>query len=246
MVQSTVTWSQVGELARNLGAKKVQVGTSDIVIAQLVATRMYTFHPWKFSLVELVSTIELSDGQQDYPAPGDIYRLTQCWVTVTNPGSVNQNINLDVVGNLTPEMNPTGLYGNGSVMYMTNSGVIRLARPIQVSTTSNPAYLNFEYQPQPQKVTSMDIPLPFPDEYVQIAVEGYLYWLYKFGDDERAGTTVKQGNSVEYTGQLAVFMALLQEMAGAESAGNVQTMFPSETIGWGTQGANTNPFWFGF
>lgn len=247
MAVSTFTWNTVAELARNLGAKKIQVGSSDVTIAQLVGARMYTYRPWQFSLVQtLYGSILLVDGQQDYPAPADMYRLTQTWITITTPGSIDQNVNFDVVANLTPDLNPQGLYGNGSAMYMANFGLVRITRPFQVTTGSNPAYINFEYQPQFIKITDMSQYLPFPDEYVQIAVEGYLYWLYKFGDDDRAGTTVKQGNAVEYTGQLGVFEALLMDMAGKETAGDVQTIFPAETLGANNQSTNTNPFWFGF
>lgn len=246
MAVSSFTWNQIAELARNLGAKKVQVGTSDVLIAQFVAGRMYTYHPWQFSLVQSIDNIPFVDGQQDYPSPPDIYRLTQAWIHVTQPGSVDQFINLDVVANLTPDLNPTGVYGTGGLMYMRNYQLLRLTRPIQVNAGQAPQFLNIEYQPQPAKITDMGMPLPFPDEYAQIAVEGYMYWLYKFGDDERAGTTVKQGNAIEYTGQLGVFEAQLMQMAGAENAGEVQTIFPSDTLGANNQSTNTNPFWFGF
>lgn len=246
MAISTITWNTIAELARNLGAKKVQVGSSDVTIAQLVATRMYTYRPWQFSLVRDIDTILFVNGQQDYPAPSSMYRLTQAWIHVTNPGSVDQFINLDVVANLTPDLNPTGVYGTGELMFMKNLSLLRLARPIQVNAGSNPSFLNTEYQPRAAKITDMSQYLPVPDEYAQIAVEGYLYWLYKFGDDERAGTTVKQGNAIEYTGQLGVFEALLMQMAGDETAGDVQTIFPSESFGANNQSTNTNPFWFGF
>lgn len=246
MAVSTFTWNTIAELARNLGAKKIQVGSSDVTIAQLVAARMYTYRPWQFSLVQSIDAIPFVNGQQDYPAPNDMYRLTQAWIHVTNPGSVDQFINLDVFGTLTPDLNPTGVYGTGGLMYMQNFGLLRLTRPIQVNAGDNPSYLNTEYQPQAVKVTDMSMYLPFPDEYAQIAVEGYLYWLYKFGDDERAGTTVKQGNAIEYTGQLGAFEAQLMQMAGDENAGDTQTIFPSDTLGANNQSTNTNPFWFGF
>jgi hypothetical protein len=241
MAVSSFTWNTVMETARNLGAKKIQLGNMDVVIAQFVAARMYTYHPWQFSLIQQVQTVPLVAGQQDYPAPNDMYRLTQAWVEVDYPGSVNQNYNLNVVNNLTPDLNPTGFYGNGSVMYMSNFGILRLANAAQVINQPGPAYLDFEYQPQAVKVTDMGQYLPFPDEYAQIAVEGCLYWLYKFGDDERAGTMVKQGNNIEYTGQQAIFEGQLMQMAGTDRAGDVDTIFPSETLGWGPLQGERNP-----
>lgn len=241
MATSSFTWNQIAELARNMGAKKVQVGTNDVIIAQFVAARMYTYHPWQFSLIQFINSIPLVDGQQDYPAPANLYRLTQSWIHVVYPGSVDQFYNLNVVSTLTPDLNPTGFYGNGSVQFMQNFGVLRLTNASQVVNQPGPAYLEGEYQPQPAKITDMGMPLPFPDEYAQIAVEGYLYWLYKFGDDERAGTMVKQGNSVEYTGQMAVFESQLMQMAGAENAGEANTMFPAETLGYGRWCGERNP-----
>lgn len=242
---STVTWNTAFELARNMGAKKVQVGSSDVTISQFVAARMYTYFPWQFSLKTSIGLVPLVDGQQDYPAPPDIYRLTQAWITVIYPGSVNQNYQLDVLKTLTPDLNPTGFYGNGGVMFMKNTSVLRLTNASQVINQPGPAFLNTEYQPTPDKITGMSQYLPFPDEYAQIAVEGILYWLYKFGDDERAGTMVKQGGSVEYTGQQAVFEGQLQEMAGAEAIGAGDTFFPSEQLGqryWGERNP-LGPWW---
>src|ERR1700743_1802772 len=240
---STTTWSQVFELARNLGAKKMQVNNSDAMICQFVAARMYTFRPWSWSLINMpYNSLPLVTGQQDYPAPEDMYDLTQAWLTITyppgngNPGSPDQNYNLEVVENLTPDLNPTGYVTRGPISYIANYGVLRLGNAIQTSTT-NPSFLNATYQPKMEKVTDTSMPLPFPDEYSLTAAEGILYWLYKFGDDERAGTVVKQGNAVEYTGQLGVFEASLMNVAALDQASEVDTFFPSDAIGhrwnWG-------------
>ena len=271
MAISTITWNQVFELARNMGAKKVQVGNNDVLITQFVMAKMYTYHPWKFSLVNDIDTIPLVSGQQDYPAPPNIYRLTQAWVHVLYPGSVDQNYNLDVVWNLTPDLNPTGFYGNGQIFFMQKQMLYRLTNASQVITGSSgtgfgaggfgdggfgdgsggtdpttQAFLNSEYQPQPDKITDMSQWLPFPDEYADIAAEGVLYWLYKFGDDERAGTMVYLPNgTVEYTGQLGIFMGQLKEMAGKEMVGAGDTIFPSEMLGqrWWGERPPLGPWW---
>jgi hypothetical protein len=246
MEMSSFTWLEIGELARNQGAKKIQVGTSDVKLAQFTQSRMYTYYPWRFSLVETAyGQIPLIQGVQDYPAPSNMYRLTRAWITVTYPGSVDQNYELNVVDVLTPDLNPTGFYGNGEATFMKNFGIIRMANAVQNLNQPNPAYLNLEYQPIIPKITDMGMNLCFPDEYSQIAVEGYLYWLYKFGDDERAGTMVKEGNNIEYTGQLAIFESQLFQMAGTERAPQVSTMFPSDTMGtrWWGERAPLGPWW---
>lgn len=239
---STYTWNQVGEFVRNMGAKKIQVGTYDVMISGAASNLIYTYFPWQYSLVNFFNTIPLVPGQQDYPAPDDMYRLTQGQIHVVyQPDSPDQFYELDVVGNLTKDLNPTGFYGNGSVMFMKNTGVLRLANAAQVVNQPQVAYLEGEYQPKAVKVTDTGQYVPAPDEYFPVAVEAYLYWLYKFGDDERAGTMVKQGNSVEYTGQLAIIMAMLQKMAGEEKVGASDTMFPSDTLGWGRMQGERNP-----
>lgn len=239
---STYTWSQVGEFARNMGAKKIQVGTYDVMIAEAAANLIYTYFPWQFSLVNFFNSILLVPGQQDYPAPADMYRLTQSWIHVVyQPDSPDQFYNLNVQATLTPDLNPTGFYGNGNVAFMKNFGILRLANAAQVVNQPQVAYLEGEYQPKSVKVTDMGQYLPMPDEYYPLAVEAYLYWLYKFGDDSRAGTMVKQGGAVEYTGQLAVVKSQLQTMAGEEKVGASDTMFPSETLGWGRLQGERNP-----
>lgn len=249
---STITWNEVLELARNLGAKKIQIGADDKKVCQLVAARMYTYRPWSFHCINApINSTLLVTGTQDYPAPSDMYDLTQCWITVTYPqsngqpydpfntglgGSPDQDYNLEVVKNITPDKNPLGYFGNGIATFINRYGVIRLGNALQLPT-QGPCYLNMTYQPIMEKVTDTSMPLPFPDSHVQTAVEGCLYWLYKFGDDDRAGTVIKQGNAIEYTGQLGAFEAMLFQAAQDDQASEVDNFFPSDPIGhqwnWG-------------
>jgi hypothetical protein len=258
----TYDWIQVIEFARNLGAKKVQVGNYDVKIAQMVQSAMYDHRLWQFSLKSIpYGSMTLNQGQQDYPAPSDIYRLNRAWVTITYPnsdgsafnpavpgmgGSPDQNWELDVVANLTQDLNPTGFYGNGSACYLKQYSVIRLQNAVQNwNQPPNPAYLGLEYQPAIPKITSCDMPLCFPDRYFQAAVEGALYWLYKFGDNDRAGTATKQGNTVQYSGQLGKFKSELDIIAADEEGANVSTFFPSDSIGftWWGERAPLGPGW---
>ena len=243
---STTTWNDCFELTRNMGSKKMQTDGYDVKICQLVAQRMYTYRPWKFSLKTApINAVPLVNGVQDYPAPQDIYDLESAWITVTypaqngQPAGIDQNWNLDVVDDLTPDLNPTGFLGNGCITLLPNlqQPILRLGNAIQPPTPTNPSFLNCRYQPKMKKVIDMSMPLPFPDEYSGTAVEGIQYWLYKFGDDDRAGTVVKQGNAIEYTGQLGVFEAFLARNAVDDQASEVSNFFPSDSLGhrwnWG-------------
>ena len=235
---SSYDWNQVIEFARNLGAKKVQIGAYDVRIAQMVQSAMYNYRLWQFSLVSVpYGSLPLVQGQQDYPAPAELYRLNRAWVTITYPtadgtpynpantgngGSPDQNWELDVVANLTQDLNPLGSTATDQPVISSNIGVIRLQNAVQNwNQPPNPAYLGLEYQPSIPKITDCGMPLCFPDRYFEAAVQGVLYWLYQFGDNERAGTTTKQGNIVEDTGQLAKFKAELALIAADEEGSNV-------------------------
>ncbi len=148
----------------------------------------------------------------------------------TNGGSPDQDYNLECVKTLTPDKNTTGYYARGACSFIRNYKILRLSNAVQ-PPSSAPAFLNTQYQPMMEKVTDMSMRLPFPDEFFSTAVSGALYWLYKFGDDERAGTVIKQGNSVEYTGQLAEFHANLAANAAQDCPSEVSTFFPETPIG---------------
>lgn len=53
--------------------------------------------------------------------------------------------------------------------------------------------------------------LVFPDEFFHVYEEAVLYWAFKFSQDVRAGEAVwKPDGSFQFTGQLAVVMALVE------------------------------------
>lgn len=231
----------------------MQIGNFDTKICQLVASRMYTYRPWSWSLkFGAPNSIPLLPGIQDYPAPDDIYDLVAAWFTITSPqpngqpydpfnpnlgGSPSQNWQLEVVDFLSPDLNPNGFLFGGAITLISNPNVFRLNRAVQPPTPQNPAFLNFQYQPKMEKITDTSMAVPFPDEYADVAAQGLLYWLYKFGDDDRAGTTVRQGNNVEYTGQLGEFEASLFRTAALDQTSEVSTFFPESSLGhnwfWG-------------
>jgi hypothetical protein len=229
-----------------MGAKKMQLSNFDVQIAQAVCSVMYTYRPWTWSLINApLNAVPLVQGIQDYPAPCDMWDLTQAWITVTYPqpsgapydpfnptngGSPDQDYNLECVKTLTPDKNTTGYYARGACSFIRNYKILRLSNAVQ-PPSSAPAFLNCQYQPMMEKVTDLSMRLPFPDEFFPVSVAGCLYWLYKFGDDERAGTVIKQGNSIEYTGQLAEFHSMLQVAAAQDLPSEVNTFFPSSPIG---------------
>lgn len=88
---SSMNWQQIFDFTRRQGASSVQVSPSDIlIICQLVSSRIWTAHPWKFTLTE-APEIRCENGRQNYPMPADCYRLVKAWLRYPQPicGSSN-------------------------------------------------------------------------------------------------------------------------------------------------------------
>jgi hypothetical protein len=86
-----MNWQQVFDFTRRQGAGSVQVSQSDIlIICQLVSSRIWTAHPWQFTLTTTAG-IPAVNGQQNYPMPSDCYRLVKAWLRYPQPvvGSSN-------------------------------------------------------------------------------------------------------------------------------------------------------------
>jgi len=69
-------------------------------------------------------------------------------------------------------------------------------------------------------------------------VNGLLYKLWQLGEDSRAGTASYDiTGRVAYTGQLALFMGMMQAMSKAEDVDTVDSLFPSDPLASWYQGA---------
>lgn len=82
---ATLNWQQIFDFTRRQNANSVQVSPSDtIVICQLVSSRIWTAHPWQFTLTTSPE-IHCVNGQQSYPMPSDCYRLVKAWLRYPQP-----------------------------------------------------------------------------------------------------------------------------------------------------------------
>lgn len=145
-----------------------------------------------------------------------------------------------VVKRLPINLYPYSYTSIHSICQMPNGQLLRLSGATAVSDTQ-PFELQVEYQPMLPPMTSLGVSCWFPDDYAQVADEGLLYWLYKFNNDNRAGTAVVSGTQRSYSGQLAVWMAALEAAASAERAGSVDTFLPESSLGADTYGGTP---WF--
>lgn len=142
-----------------------------------------------------------------------------------------QSGSLDVVKRLPPNLY---LYAYTQIQAITqqpNNGLLRLSGATSVSS-NQPYSLELEYQILRPKVNALTELCWFPDDYVSIAWEGILYFLYKFNNDLRAGTVAFQvGRPPAYSGQYAVWMAAMESAAAADREGSVDNITPSDSLG---------------
>lgn len=149
---------------------------------------------------------------------------------------------LDVVKRLPMNLYPRGFGSIRAITQQPNQKVVRLDWATAVSL-SQPYSLELEYQPIRPPVSAMTEYCWFPDAYMSMATEGILYKLYRFNNDPRAGTvSYSEGGAISYSGQLAVWMGSLKSAAGAERAGSVDQLSPSDSIGSGY--SNSGGYWF--
>jgi len=154
----------------------------------------------------------------------------------TNPPEYRE---LAALGNLSPELSRTaGIDTMKAVGWFSSQSFFRFDASPQVSLGQIIQLLG-EYQILPTKITNatLSTPFPFPDEYFNVLDAGILWRVYQLLDDPRAGTAQKSKNGsmvVQYTGQFAVFMDLLAEMARTEdlSSGD-EFRYPEQPLGVG-------------
>lgn len=265
---SSYSWQQLLDLARRQGALSIQVSPSDaLLICQMVASTIYTKHPWQFTLeTTQLGQIPCQNAVQDYAMPQDCYRLTKAWLysnayangvygsNVPVPGDpayaaylaalesqafVGTNLagtyppqtyDLDVVKNLSVDLNLRGWGAIYAIAQLGNSGTWRLSNATYVPLNF-PFEVQAEYQPFLPKFTDLGAQPFFPDQYLSMGMAGLLYYLYEFNKDPRAGTTTFQGGRTVYTGQLGAWHALMESAAMEERAGSVDTFTPTDGLG---------------
>lgn len=192
-------------------------------------TRVYTHRMWRWTLAALTA-IPLVDGTQDYTiANNDFYRLKTARITRTDL-TPDENIELDRVEFLAPDLTVHSFVNSRLIAYEPVSTKLRLEWATSVPTGVTAA-INGEYQKNPTKLTVGSANLFMPDTYFHVFVEWLLYNLYRFSDDNRAGTVQVVNGRRVYTGQLGIAMDALNAMAEAEDlADGDPLIFPAEPL----------------
>ena len=223
--------------------KAVPTASMQYVAFDQCHSAIWRAYPWSWTLKTLTA-IALVDGTQDYTvADSDYMRLVNARITKTDI-TPHRFQELSVTKFLPPELNVKKSWGNFKLISWNQATQkMRLEGAAQVDAGST-YQIDGEYQYTPTKQTSStwSTSLLFPDWYVSTFVEGYLYYLYKFTDDSRAGGVVTDGQgNHNYSGQLAKFYNELNSMAMSEdSNAGQQFVFPSDPIGMSMNGRVIN------
>lgn len=189
-------------------------------LADMVSSEMWGVYPWRVSLTNIpTGTLPLVDGQQDYSAPTNIYRLLKVSITRTDT-TPDENRELDVTRDLSVDLVSRSYQQIRSACLQSGLGKIRLESAVSVPSGMT-AELDGQFQMNPPKITALTDQLWFDDQHMQAFLKGMMYWAYKLSDDPRSGQ------------QLAEYRQGVEQMARAEDYGTIETIFPNEGIGAG-------------
>ena len=177
---------------------------------------IWTAAPWRWTLGSLPETT-LVANTQDYPItlPVDYFYTTQLWLT-TGADATKQ---IEVVPTLPADVGTRGQVTRACIIEGTPTSTLR-TYPRVGNVAANTEIYGI-YKKLPPTITKNNCGtagvLVMPDEWIQVYEAGVLYYAYLFADDQRAGGASSAGNGrSQYSGQLAVFMAMIDEMKKRE------------------------------
>ncbi len=206
-----------------------------------VNSMIWTAAPWNWTQASLTTITPLVDGTQDYAhSQTDLYRIVNLRLARTDLSPVKY-IELNQKNHLGVELErKSGIDGIRNFSYEPAISKIRLDYSVSVTSPAVLALLG-EYQKTPTSITqaTLNTALIQPDHYFNVFLAGVRWMFYDLADDTRAGTAqeITLGRKV-FTGQLGVFMAMLDAMKQAEDFSDGEDLnYPSEGYGATTQGS---------
>lgn len=137
---------------------------------------------------------------------------------------------LDVVKTLDHNLYPNTAQQQKAITQVGNAGQWQLSSATYVPA-DQPFALLGQYQPFAPKIHDLGKLPWFPDNYLNLAESGILYYLYKANGDPRAGAASFADGRMTYSGQLAVWMSEVESAAEEEREGSVDTFTPESSIG---------------
>lgn len=188
------------------------------MILQDAASRIWVAAPWRWS-VGVLTAVPLTANTQNFTVtlPADFLRLEKPWLS---NGIMDRSLipvsslpvsDLEALPNFV-----TIVAGSPAKVWFDT-----LFGPITSGETWN--FRATYKKVSPDLTASVGTPgaLVMDDDYFWVYREGVLYYAYKYADDSRAGgatvaMTANGGRQIQYSGQLAVFMAGIEEIRQKE------------------------------
>lgn len=207
-----------------------------IQAADKVCSTMWTPYPWYRATTTIAAgSLPLVDGQQDYSAPVNIYRLLTVYLLHTSV-TPNDSRDIDVVQDQSVNLIKSTPYQIRSISMQSGVGLLRLECAAGISG-SDTWEIGGTYQTGPTKITSLGQDLWFDDMYFPVFSAGIQYYAYLYANQQdRAGQVTYNGNGQRvYSGQLAVFMAALRDMRQAEDLAGINGVFPDMNLSPGRE-----------
>lgn len=211
---------------------KAPSSTMQVYAVNLVNARVWTRYPWDWTL-QTMTQISLIDGQQDYSLGGSdlaaFYRFKKLELQLTST-TPTRSQRLNQKNDLSVELVSKG--GIDTIRFFSwemPEAKLRLDYAAAVPSGTTLA-LNGKFQKIPTAITSSNLTttLVAPDHYFNVLLEGVRWKFYELTDDPRAGNTQETtNNKAGRTGQYAIFMDALDDMARAEDLSDGEdTLFP--------------------
>lgn len=236
------TWGDLFTVAGSRFSKGLPASIVASQVCDFVSQDMHTSYPWKQTITGTASAkIPLIDSVQDYSVEApNIMRPIKAWFKRTDVLPI-QTRDLEIKKDISVDLTPRSWQSIRVVSLQQGVGLFRLEYAVQIPAGTQ-IELCFDYQANPIKVVDMNQVIWFQDHYSKVAFEGLLYWLYKLGDDSRAGSaqTDSAGRVTGYTGQLGTYKAALHDMKSAEEFGFTESVFPSDVMG---EGRDWTSYW---
>lgn len=225
-------------------SKGLPASSVNAQICDFISSDMYIEYPWKQTITNTASgKIPLLDSRQDYSAEApNIMRPVKAWLKRTDIIPI-QVRDIEVKKDISIDLTPRSWIAIRTVSLQQSIGLFRLDSAVQIPAGQQ-VELCFDYQANPVKVEGLSQIIWFDDRYAFVAMQGLLYWIYKLGDDTRAGgaQTDASGRITGYTGQLGDYKAALNRMKSSEEYGFTENLYPSDAMGVGRDDNSWNIF----
>jgi hypothetical protein len=179
-----------------------------------ISTMMWMEAPWRWTVSSLAA-IGIEDNKQDYDItlPSDFLYLIGAHLTD------GQKYNQLTIESSLPK---SGVIGDAKSIALISSTLRLHPRPsiLPKDASKSQTIISLYKKTAPRitrnNMTTVGVHI-FDDEWFWVFNEGVLWKCYRYLDDDAAGTAKSNGEGkIEYSGQMAIFMAALAQMKARE------------------------------